>query len=273
MPEPVTPTPPTPPTVAPAPPSTRDDDALVKALAAEIRKPAPPAPAAPPSRDELLKRLDEAGKQGAGKFAEEFATTVLMPAQMQNVRHAAQLNRRMAEKDPETGKLYKRYRDKVEARVAELGGDAYIAEKGLDGIVRSVAAEDPVYIDEIADARLAEKVAAIEAAQKAKAAEEAAAGRRPPTETVHAGAAPAPAAHVPTEEEAIAKIEVSDEDATLARAIFRMTPTDVRRQRHEIAKMERRYGPIGIKQLGGVPIVELSTMRTGNGSPYPAEED
>jgi len=260
-------------------PTPSATDELVNRLAAEIRKPAaPPAPPAP-SRDDLMKRLDDAGAKGAGKYTEELVSTVLMPMQGQNIRAAAQLNRRIAEKDPDVGRLYKRYRDKVEARATELGGDIYIAEKGLESVIRSVASEDPAYIDEIADARVAEKIAArdaaaaAEAAKKAAEAAAAAPARRPPTETIHTGVVGAPAAAAPSEEEAIRAIEISDEDAALAKTIFRMTPTDVKRQRHEIAKMERKYGPIGIKNLGGVPICELRDMKTGSGAPYPVEED
>jgi hypothetical protein len=254
---------------APAPSAT---DELVNKLAAEIRKPAAAPPPPPRSRDEILRTLDEAGKQGAGKFAEEFATTVLMPMQGQNIRAAAQLNRRLTEKDPEVGKLYARYRDKVEARAAELGGDAYIAEKGLDAVVRTVAAEDPAYIEELAEtranAKLAEKEAAIVKA-KADAEAKAKAEERPPVEGVHAGTVGAPSTPTPTEADEIAKIEVTRQDEEIARRVFRMTPTEVREQRHQIAKMEKKYGPLGLRQLGGVPIVSLSDCRTGNGQPHP----
>lgn len=264
---------------APTPaPSAADE--LVAKLAAEIRNAAPaPTSAAPaaPSREALLKRLDEVGKEGAGRYTEELVNTVLMPMQAGNIRVAAQLNRRSAERDPDLGRLYKRFHKQVEARAAELGGDAYIAEKGLDSVIRSVAAEDPAYMDEITETRANEKVAKREAEAKAaadKAAAEAAAATpaRRPTETVHSGVVPAPSTPEPTEEEEIRKIDVSEDDARLARAIFRMTPTDVKRQRHEIAKMERRYGALGIKQLGGVPIVDLATCSTGTGA-YPVDGD
>src|SRR5882672_9760698 len=208
-------------------PEPSDVDVLAAKLAAEIRRGAPPAPApAPASRESILKRLDDAGKEGAGKFAEALAETVLMPAQMQNVRHAAQLNRRVAEGSATLGPLYKRFKDAVESRAAELGGDAYIAEKGLEGVIRAVAAEDPAYTEEVVESRLTQRIAAIEAEKAEKQAEEAAAAAaaagaaRRPTDTVHAGAAPAPSTAAPTEAEEIAKIEVSDEDAKLGRAIF-----------------------------------------------------
>jgi hypothetical protein len=259
-------------------PEPSDVDALAAKLAAEIRKGAP-SPTAAPTRESILKRLDDAGKEGAGKFAEALAETVLMPAQMQNVRHAAQLNRRVAEGSATIGPLYKRFKDAVEARATELGGDAYIAEKGLEGVIRAVAAEDPAYTEEVVESRLQARIAAIEAEKAKKQAEAAAsaaaaAGARPPTETVHAGAAPAPASAAPSEADEIARIAISDEDAKLGRAIFRMTPGEIRVQRHQIAKMEAKYGVIGIKQLGGVPICELrDCVVDTNGRPYPAEED
>lgn len=261
--------------------STPATDELVARLAAEIRNAAPaPVPVSPvaPTREALLKKLDEVGKEGAGRYTEELAQTILMPMQAGNIRAAAQINRRIVERDPALASLYKRFRKEVDARAAELGGDAYIAEKGLDSVIRSVAAEDPTYVDEVAETRANEKVAkrdaeAKVAADAAAAAAAAGAPRRAPTETVNAGTVPAPSTPEPTEEEEIRRIEVTEEDSRLARAIFRMTPTDVKRQRHEIAKMERKYGALGIKQLGGVPIVELSTCKTGTGAPYPTEED
>ncbi len=261
-------------------PAASATDELVAKLAAEIRNAAPaPTQVSPvsPTREAILKRLDDAGKEGAGKFAEELANTVLMPMQAGNIRVAAQLQRRSVERDPELGKLYKRYKKQVEARASELGGDAYIAERGLDSVVRSVAAEDPAYVDELAETRADEKVAKRDAEAKVKADADAATAaaatpKRAPTETVHAGYVPTPSAPEATEEEEIRRIEVSDEDVTLGRTLFRMTPTDIKKQRHEIAKMERKFGPIGIKQLGGVPIVDLASCRTQHG-PYPTEED
>lgn len=254
----------------PATPTALDTDTLVARLAAEIRK---PAPATPPSREALLKDLDEAGKKGAGEYTKALADNVLVPMQASNVRAAAQINRRIVEKDSAVGPLYKRYRKEVEARAAELGGDAYIAEKGLESVIRSVAAEDPAYVEELAETRANAKIAEREAAAKAATEKEEqekaarAAAARPPVEKVHAGAAPAPSAPEASEEEEIKAIQVTDADADIARRVFRITANDVRQQRHQIAKMEKKYGALGIRQLGGIPICTMADI----GLPEPGE--
>jgi hypothetical protein len=169
------------------------------------------------------------------------------------------MNRRMAERDPDMGPLMKRYSKQIDTKIRDLNiTDAYLSQYGYEGIARAVASEDPAYLEEratvIADKKIAERdAAAAKAAKPAPAA-------RTPVEGVHAGSVSAPRAPAATEEAAIRAVEVSAADVEQGRLLFGMSEDDIKRQRWEIQQQEARYGAFGIKQLGGVPICELSDI-------------
>lgn len=246
----------------------------LKRGAESIASAVPSAPRAPANSPEaVLEELEKAGQKGAAEYTKALAEKVLTPMQLGYVSQMAAMNRRVAEADPEIGPLMRKYGKQVDEHVRKHGiGDAYLAQYGYSAIAKSVAADDPAYVEEKARVRADAMIAEWKAKNPTT---------KPPAgpavETVHAGPVGTPPSATPSEEDAIKSIEVSRAEEELARRVWRMTPNDVRKQRYEIAKAVEKYGEFGLREIGGTPICSFADMRAGgtpeNPIPFPVQED
>lgn len=149
--------------------------------------------------------------------------------------------------------LMKRFEKEITAFIKQNGlTDQYLEQRGYGDIVTLVAAKDTAFQAERNKAVIDEYVAAQKKEVKPAAGAVA-------VEGVQIGQV-APQVAAQSEEQAIAAIKVDDEQASLLHQRYRLSKADVQRQKHEIAQQFERYGAQGIRQLGGIPVCDLSTV-------------
>ena len=248
--------------------------ATEKMTQAAAAVPVAPVAPAPPVEPLSKERLDAAGS--TGEALELFAREGLMPVVMDTNTKLSNVRKESAEKDAQIGPLMKRYSKEIAAEATKRGGVLHTAEHGFESLALEIAYRDPKYRQEIVDAEVTKKLAEEKATEAAAAAAAAATPGvpapsvpAPAVEGVHAGpVAPAAPAAAPTEEQEIAKIEVSDEDVEFNREAYGLKKEDIQRQRWEIAREYKKRGALGIQQLGGMPVCSLAAV----GIPEPDEE-
>lgn len=221
-----------------------------------------------PTVEQFTAKLNETAQDGknVGGAVTEGLQQVVPAVLATQAKTAAGLQRKLAKQDAEIGPLMKRFEKQINERIKREGiSDFYLAENGFETLARAAAADDPTYQTEIAEQRA--KKLFDEYVAKMTPSPPAPAAPRPPVETPAsvsaAGAAPAAP---PSEEEAIRAIELTPEEIEEGRRFFHMTPGDIKKQRHEIRQMYKKYGEFGIRQLGGVPVCSLEAVGLPEGN-------
>ena len=240
-------------------------DEAVASKPREIEAPVAPAPTFTP---ETLKALcDEKGlPEGTHDVFMEFAKNVIYPMYQGNITKQAKDAKREVLRDAKLGPAYTKHEAAIKVLMKEQGvNDAYIAEHGFERLVKLAAAEAGDFsVFPNAPASAAPVAPATPGATPpvvpAVAGPPAPPPPRPPVEGV-APITTAPVLNQPTtREEEIRAVEVTREEVDENRKIWGLSEGDLKTQRYEIAQWKKELGPIGLRQVGGVPVCSLDKL-------------